>query len=305
VLESTKNTWVVGDMTAPYDEASVQKCLRYAVESCTIRSLSFAAGWASEQLCGMNYPDDDDADTWSSSKMDENKDRNMFSYEDSVAERAVSRQVKDAIIFSTTLLRNGEFHRCANLLRKSRLSSSNNPGNSSLMMNASALALFLASYALYMAGEKVKDQTIADTKVSNDAATSKTANPKAASRKGADEETHHQGNASVNTNRNPYLNDIFRDLYPLFVAHVREKSQTRSSPEAADSNASPAVRMDGFLMFMFAVVVKGIRLQGGGPNELFANPYGRKLMAGDNAIVEVPSAVDLLLESIRLFPWNW
>jgi hypothetical protein len=296
------------------DEASIKKCLRAAVTSFNERGLAFASNWASEQLCGMRYESDEYEEDSNRSDHGMGLDGNdLFDYDVGGATTCGSRYARDNLLFAKNLLQNGEFHRCTNLMRKQRPAGNNamspgSPSTNNLLMSDSPLAMFIASYSLYLAGEKVKDQSVADT----NNATKQTAEAnKAAGRagkKGAAEEDTNGAATSTNGNRNPYLNDIFRDLYPLFVAHMTEKAANRGGSISSNINnksARTGVRMDGFLMLLFAMVVKGIRAQGGGPVELFSNSITRKLNPASKTTIEVPSTQELLMESIRLFPWNW
>ncbi len=64
---------------------------------------------------------------------------------------------------------------------------------------------------------------------------------------------------------------------------------------------SGTCEMDGYLMFLFAIIVRNIRRYGGGasgmPNELVEN--------SNSDSIHIPSTKDLLIEAIRLCPWNW
>ena len=54
-------------------------------------------------------------------------------------------------------------------------------------------------------------------------------------------------------------------------------------------------------MFLFAIIVRNIRRYGGGPSGM----PSELVDTGDTGNVAIPSTHDLLIEAIRLCPWNW
>lgn len=53
-------------------------------------------------------------------------------------------------------------------------------------------------------------------------------------------------------------------------------------------------------MFLFAIIVRNIRCYGGG-----ASGMPSELVDSNSGSVHIPSTRDLLIEAIRLCPWNW
>jgi hypothetical protein len=235
--------------------------LSIAVEDLTIRSLKISARWASEQLLGMS-PNLEDASA--DLPLYENHNR-------------LPANERDIIHFSNLLISNGEYQRCAHLLRLRRANSTLN----------SSIGIFLMAYSLYLAGEKIKDQLQVE-KLGD---------------------LHGHPNSILlswflvnlfflGTNQtayngepvsNPFLKEIFNLLYPLYT----EPHSLTSPP------------MDGFLLYIFGIVVRDLRLCGGGSvgdavyNMGYTSPDGREYPA------LVPNAYSILFESVRLYPLNW
>eukprot|EP01041_Mallomonas_annulata_P003336 gene3336-6600_t len=182
--------------------------LRQAIHDLNIRGLRLAAKWASEQLLGISDSSDDDD----------------IAFQSSYTEK-ISNAENDLILFANTLLGSGEYQRCASLMR-----THNKKINS-------MLGKFIGFYALFMAGEKLKDQNITESPEGIDKTRS----------------------------RNPFLLDLIRDMSLLY----REN------------------RMDGFLLYLYGVVVRDIRLQG-------------STTASDMA--QTPSARTILIQSLQTFP---
>ena len=145
--------------------AHIRAGLAQAMEELSVRGLKLAAKWAGEQLLGMsdvNDPDTDDA-------IDQLIP--VHGQSDQVPQRE-----KAFIQFANLLLTTGEYQRCAHFLRTHR-------ANNAIKSN---LGLFLNAYSLYLAGEKLKAQAIAE-------------------------------GATENTSRvNPFLTELFQDLTVLY-----------------------------------------------------------------------------------------
>lgn len=125
--------------------------------------------------------------------------------------------------------------------------------------------LFLKCYSLYMAGESIKSQQNVER-----SGTDATAPSAVASKQG----------------KNPYLEDVYFQLLPLYLKREEEPSY-----------------MDGFLLYIFGVVVRDIALQG---SAILSTSCGN---SNDHSTAdrmwESLSAYDILVESVVVYPWNW
>lgn len=120
------------------DVERLRSDLIQAVDDMSARCLHLSAKWASEQLLGM---------------------KSLPSNHDNFVEvplHAVSDMVpaneRSVIRMANLLISTGEFQRCAHILRSRRAEK----------LLTSKLGTFLMAYSLYMAGEKLKDQTAAE-----------------------------------------------------------------------------------------------------------------------------------------------
>lgn len=117
----------------------IKSNLSLGIEELNIRSLKISSKWASEQLLGIK----NDFNI-------QNEEINIKLYSNHLF---VNIQEKDMIHFSNLLISSGEYQRCAHLLRQ-KLEQG---------IIYSEISLFLLVYSLYLAGEKIKDQNIAET----------------------------------------------------------------------------------------------------------------------------------------------
>lgn len=97
------------------------------------------------------------------------------------------------------------------------------------------------------------------------------------------------------TGQNPFLKDIFEDLYPLYLNTIGVEEER---PEKGKSSAN----MDGHLMYIFGIVVRDLRLCGGAGVH---HPIHRIQSASSSALASVPNAYSILFESVRMYPYNW
>lgn len=186
---------------------TLSRNIKTAIDEMNRRGLNFSARWLCELLCGMET---DSTNT------------------EELSRSAIYEHEENIFYFASSLLSTGEFQRCAFILKSHY---------GKHKQSTSHLIRFLLSYSLYMAGEKLKEQALAEQQ------------------------------ADATPAANPYLIEIFRELY--------------ASYEASD--------MDAHMLYVFGVIVRDLRRQGGGPPELDT----------------IPSSVELLFESVNHFPWNW
>lgn len=149
----------------------VRRKLMQSIEDMSIRGLKMSAKWSSEQLLGMQDEVGDDAD------IDQIEFNSVL----------IPSSEKNLIHYANLLIVNGEYQRCAHVLRGKRLSNQIN----------SNIGTFLTYYSLYMAGEKMKELSISEG--SQNKTSTKDSN---------------KGNRDVHFN--PFLNDIFKDLLPAY-----------------------------------------------------------------------------------------
>ena len=243
--------------------------LRYGAVECFERGLIISSKWANLQLAGIT---EDDAGI-------EDDDDGME--EDLRQQEYCSRGERDKISLALSLISTGEYLRCAYFLRKqaavqgrgeaSRTSKAGDFVNVSSLKVKSKKGIFLAMYSLYMAGEKLKEQQLLEARGFEQKNAEKLDSEGRVGAGGGAKPTEqtkqHPGN--------PFLCDLFNDMYPLYSSGA----------------------MDGFLLYIFAIVVRDLKTSGGGSLAL------RLLL--DNGDGGVPSPLQLFLESAKAFPWNW
>ena len=134
--------------------------LSRAMQELGVRGLKLAAKWAGEQVLGMSEDCLDD-------EVDEGVEE---------SEQVIHKE-QTIIQFAGLLITTGEFQRCAHFLRKHR-------ANGQL---TSRLGLFLNAYSLFLAGEKLKAQAIAE-------------------------------GSGESSKVNPYLTELYQDLSSLYSA---------------------------------------------------------------------------------------
>ena len=271
-----------------YPISSIKSCLRSAIHELNLRGLLISAKWSSEQLVGMTNEGDDEG---AADNHDHDVDNN------STPSMKLTKRENDMLLLGVSLLQNGEFHRCAHLMR----SQSNSKTGSRLLMHSGALAQSIACYSLYMAGEKVREQSIAERDGSSAADRAGSAKANQARKTGKDNKNGPIANPfHQSSKKNPFLNEVFRELYPIYSAYVQQLDV------ASDPSDTCHVVMDGYLMFLFGVVVKRLRAQGGGPIELMkkVDSFGSGSTSASYNVT-VASTLDLFLEAIKLNPWNW
>jgi hypothetical protein len=245
------------------NKIGVRSQLRLAVQKLDARGLQLSSKWACEQLVGMDSEDSSesaDTDIEHSSSHHTNDD--------------VPRHERDLVSFARNLLMSGEYQRCAHLLRhsinptessnnsvgighgtgpsrnKNAAAATSNPIPNSSMSN---LAMFLLVYSTYMAGEKLKEQQeTTDNINSGSMFPGMIGSTSASNEKQPNGEGHNTnskaGKGSSNSKnsydgdskKNPFLNELFAELEPLYRKGC----------------------MDGFLLYLFAIVVRDLVKQG-------------------------------------------
>lgn len=266
------------------DELSykIKTHLRRSIRQCDARGLLKSSYWALEQIIGMKHSMDDGV---TGSGVDSYSEEAAI--EDDEVYRNIPRYEVDQLMFAKSLIISREYQRCAHLLTES---SSNNNNN----MHKSTLRLFLVAYAQYMAGEQVRDQKMSevDTSASRKAAKAQADKSKdaAATAMPADVPKKIDPNMDAETSqatKNHNLQLIFSDLHPVYTAGKMSG--------------------DGFLLFMFAVVVRDLYKQHGKPLETIMGEMKRGYVGRESrtGFVVGLTARKLFMESIRTYPWNW
>lgn len=134
----------------------IRTILRSSVICLQRRSLQISAKWSCEQLMGMVPEDDLEIECLNDTELYD-KHRILSDNDE------VSKQERDAVLFGTTLVARGDYARCAHLLRKFSVGGKGPNNNQNIFRMKSSLGMFLATYSLYMAGEKLKEQEIAES----------------------------------------------------------------------------------------------------------------------------------------------
>ena len=223
----------------------VRSSIRYHVHDTKKRCMLIASKWLCEQLIGM--PEEKDSDEYM-----------LHANENDV----ISRKEADAITLAQTLITAGEYQRCAHLLRKLPLpnSSNNNNNNNNNSVGShtlnnlnSPIAIYLAAYSLYMAGERLREQEDSENGNSNSVGVSTGVGRGAKNNK---KELNKDSTSILvgrnRTARNPYLNELYSELIPIYEDY-------RNQCKKGELNSS---KMDGYLIYLFAVVVRDLRTYG-------------------------------------------
>lgn len=264
------------------DELSykIKMHLRRSIRQCDARGLLKSSYWALEQIIGMKHSMDDGV---TGSGVDSCSEEAVI--EDDEVYRNIPRYEVDQLMFAKSLIISREYQRCAHLLTES--SNNNN-------MHKSTLRLFLVAYAQYMAGEQLRDQKMSEvgTSASRKAAKAQSDKSKdaAATAMPADGPKKIDPNMDAETShatKNHNLQLIFSDLHPVYTAGK--------------------MAGDGFLLFMFAVVVRDLYKQHGKPLETIMGEMKRGYVRRESrtGFVVGLTARKLFVESIRAYPWNW
>ena len=242
-----------------------------------------------------------------------------------------TRKEKDLILLGQSLILNGEYLRCAHMLRKQGDSSSAPHAHTNTMKVRSAHGIFLATYSLYMAGEKLKDQQQVEKegRENREAALANAANANNVLPGSAANKTKKAETQKVQT-KNPFLGDIFKDLWPIYVStntHVPGGTEAGTGSDENGMNAvqppTSSAEPDAFLLYMLAIIVRDLYSQQGGMLSMKhtigvlakaglanrrnsdGNVNNPSPAAAAAAAVAVPTAYDLFLSSLRIYPWNW
>lgn len=156
------------------------------------------------------------------------------------------------------------------------------------------LGLFIACYSHFLAGEKLKDQIISEANYSNQSAELENSKRDLSSannsKKGNKKKTIAldaigSNDSYESRSRNSHLRDIYLDLAPLYFTN--------------DDQRGDLISMDGFLLYIFGVVVKNLHKEDGLP---FYGNYSKDEMKSGYS---TPNARQIFLESLRIYPWNW
>jgi hypothetical protein len=159
-------------------------------------------------------------------------------------------------LISITYQFKGEYQRCAHLLRKLSCINTNNVGTSyinNLNNLSSPVAIYLAAYALYMAGERLREQEDSEHGSSNNlGVTNGVARGPKNNKKDQIKDSTTILVSKNRTARNPYLNELYTELTPIYEKYRKHQKQGELKS-----------KMDGYLLYLFAVVVRDLRTYGG------------------------------------------
>ena len=154
--------------------------LRQSCEDLSARGLYLASKWAAENLHGMAPNTDvirsdntDEGGTDDSSDEDSDDDHDYeceIAAPRAISSADVSRKERDYIHLGQSLVLNGEYLRCAHMLRKQGSRAGTRSGSGALNSSTSAIkvkshhGIFIANYSLYLAGEKLKHHQLVLTR---------------------------------------------------------------------------------------------------------------------------------------------
>ncbi len=271
--------------------------MRLACDDLRSRGLYIASKWIAEQLYGIISEEHETVDceeAGDEKSMDgESNDSEADNEADEGIPTAVNETVnsreRDLIMLGQSLILHGEFLRCAQMLRKQEPGSILYP-NASKMKVKSTQGIFLATYSLYMAGEKLKQQQLVEKEGQANreaqAATQNNALPGA---------TRKKSEPVKPQSKNPFLIDIFRDLWPIYQ---RNENNNASGDKLANS--------DAFLLYMLSIVVRDLQGQQGGVQAClqFVHAHNKMAKNQEQNKTTMPTAYDLLIRSVRIYPWN-
>jgi hypothetical protein len=106
---------------------------------------------------------------------------------------------------------------------------------------------------------------------------------------------------------NPFLNEIFHILYPIYVTSqnkisVGEQNDSMCQSEDGHGDAQGQGEMDGYLYYIFGIVVRDIRLFS---RSAIGDIIHEMKSLNHQIVSTVPHAYDLLFKSVELAPHNW
>jgi hypothetical protein len=229
-------------MDAIIDDLAIK--LRESVYELNTRGLYIAATWSSEQILGLPPSNNGSVHSFP------------------VSSATIPSSEWNLIQFATPLLSLSEYQRCSHLFRTS----------SGLKPNLSHISLYIACYAMYLAGEKLKDQMDSENKSS----ASNSFHPSA----------EHEDSQPIVSIRNPYIFDSFIELLPFYETYLQEIYKP--------TNSSSPLSMDGFMLYIFAVIVRELRCC---TNNIHFPDIRR--------LADLPPTETLFLQSLILNPYNW
>lgn len=117
----------------------IKNTLRLSIEELNIRNLKISSKWLLEHLIGIK-----------NNEINQLKDNLILLNSNEIL---IELNEKDLIYFSNILISSSEYQRCANLLKQKYENE---------LINSN-ISLFLLVYSLYLAGEKIKDQNLAES----------------------------------------------------------------------------------------------------------------------------------------------
>jgi len=171
-----------------------------------------------------------------------------------------------AIFLGSNLLSAGEYQRCTHTLQIIIKKFK------AMERSPSKVSLFLYFYSKYLAGEKIRNQLQEKKKSTKEEGNTHTKQRKV---------DNHLDKDTVPLN--PSLKELYRELSALYDAQY----------------------MDGFLLFLFAVVTRDFYEQYGIPQDRVLDPQTFTLEAtGTNNLIAL-QPYRLFLQSLAHCPWNW
>lgn len=257
----------------------ISASLQQTIHACQIRGLYHTSEWASEQLMGLDpqpkAQNNGNNMIHATSDEPQGDKLNTSNLFSNIVEN-VNAQELPVILLSQSLLCLGQYQRCAYNIRQ--FIDSRSP-----KIFPSKLVLFIYSYSKYMAGEKTRQQQ-ADAHQDH-----------------GDKETNNSGKSSLNkakeedklaTSKNKNLPELYQELLPFYKAK----------------------QMDGYLLYIFAVIVRDLYAQYGRSlsevlqlhshdNAAHLSQFHVKMTDSNNSDIIQPFHV--FLQALAANPWNW
>lgn len=271
--------------------SGIGRALRHSANDLRDFGLSLSEKWLREQLIGL-------------------RTCNVVSDKSTTNNLNNSEIESDITYLAQSLLGQGEYLRCTHLLRKIHPS------------NATPLSRFLYCYSCYMAGEKIKTQKKIENVSSRNSSDGATLPDK--------KESLLNGKNQIA--KNPNLRDLFDEMYPVFREFQDQISSGEYSKlysQQQSSVATSSIKMNGLQMYLFAIVVRDLIRQGGGPifliessnplpypagiNDSYDDDFLRNIpredvyadKMGGLSSAPFPSVYTLFSYAAHLFPCNW
>ena len=211
--------------------------------------------WTSEQLVGIK-PITNTNNTANISTFIQN----TKALNDKNTSVTLYNEQNDVILLIQSLFQQCEYQRCYHILKKNNIKT--------------LLGRFLTYYSLYLSGDKVKNDQLLQYTTTNNIydkphnSKTTTAIPPTGDRDSIG--ANGNNNSNKNIAKNPFLIDIFNELYPLFQKQMHSILFTTANQNNDENNnntntnntTSTVPVADGYIVFLLAIVMRDMIKQG-------------------------------------------